>query len=642
MITPSWKIAVSISILAALTLFVAWYNGMHAENAGSPQAVITYHYDNLRTGWNSNEGTLTPSNVKSSFGLLHTVSLDEQVDAQPLVVPNQPITAGAHPGTYEVVYVATENNTVYAIDAANGTILLTRKLGTPVTQPLGCKNNSAVVGIDSTPVIDLSAKVMYVISYVAVVSGSTTVPTYFVHEMNLDNLTDKVPAVTVAASHALTNGKAYQFNAAYERQRPALLEANGNIYAGFGSFCDFKAGVTRGWVLGWHTGTLSSLNPVNKLTDTQVAPKSTYYLASVWMAGYGLASDSTGDIFFATGNSDPAHDVWDGVSDIQESVVRLSHSNLNTIVNIFAPTGEFTLDQHDSDLGAGGVLLLPAQPGSTPPLAVVAGKASPILYLLNRNTMTGKGKGILEQINLAPCFCGQSYFNDGTPHVVASTGTAVQLLNLKTGTSPTLTDVASASVDSGQDPGFFTSVSSSGSTNAIIWAVARPHPTSMNPSTSIKLYAFNTKPSGTSLPLLFLDANAGSWPHTGGDANIVPVVANGQVFVASYKQLSIFGLGTAMAGETPPPIAPNASSDPSHHEIFGTITRVNGSQFTLETRMGSLMQIEASAAIRNDLSIELEAGETVDVEGTFDSDGALVAGSVQRAKNSPDLWPPDL
>src|SRR5215469_8918302 len=642
MIMPSWKLGLSFTILAALTLFVAWYNAMQGENAISPEAVITYHYDNLRTGWNSNEGTLTPTNVISSFALLHTVSLDEQVDAQPLVVPNQSITGGAHPGTYEVVYVTTENNTIYAVDAASGTILLTRTLGTPVTQPLGCKNNSVVVGISSTPVIDLTAKVMYLISYVAVVSGSTTVPTYFIHELNLDNLTDKVPAVKVTASHTLTNGTTYQFNATNQRQRPGLLEANGNIYAGFGSFCDFKGGTTRGWILGWQKGTLTSLNPVNKLNDTQVAPKSTYYLASVWMAGYGLASDTTGDIYFATGNSDPTHDVWDGVTDIQESVVRLSHSDLNTIVNIFAPTNEFTLDQHDSDLGGGGVLLLPSQSGYTPPLAVIAGKNSPILYLLDRNTMTGKGKGILQQLNLASCLCGQSYFNDGAPHVVASAGSAVQLLNLKTGTSPTLTDVASASVDSGQDPGFFTSVSSSGSANAIIWAVARPHPTPQNPSTSIKLYAFNAKPSGTSLPLLFMDTNVGSWPHTSGDANIVPVVANGQVFVASYKQLSIFGLGTGMAGPTPPPIAPNVPSDPSQHEIFGTITRVNGSQFTLQTRTGSLMQVDASAAIQNQLSVELEAGETVDVQGTFDADGALLAASVQRAKNSPDLWPPDV
>jgi hypothetical protein len=205
-----------------------------------------------------------------------------------------------------------------------------------------------------------------------------------------------------------------------------------------------------------------------------------------------------------------------------------------------------------------------------------------------------------------------------------------------------LTIAASALVDSGQDPGFFTSISSSGSANAIIWAVARPHPTKTNPSTSIKLYAFNATPSGSSLPLLFTETNAGSWPFTGANANIVPVVANGHVFVASYKQLSIFGLGAAIAGPAPAPIAQNAPSGPSQHEIFGTITSTSGSQFTLQTRTGSLVQVDASAAIQNDLSIELEAGETVDVQGTFDAKGVLLASSVQHAKDSPDLWPADM
>src|SRR5262249_17928358 len=182
-----WKIGLLITILAALTLLVTWRKTMQPVNASSPQAVITYHYDNLRTGWNSNEQTLTPSNVKTSFSLMHTVSLDEQVDAQPLVVPNQSITAGTHPGTYEVVYVVAENNTIYAIDAASGTILLTRSLGAPVPKPLGCGNSSAVVGITSTPVIDLNAKVMYLISYINVTSGSTKVPTYFVHELKLND-----------------------------------------------------------------------------------------------------------------------------------------------------------------------------------------------------------------------------------------------------------------------------------------------------------------------------------------------------------------------------------------------------------------------------------------------------------------------
>src|ERR1019366_6134171 len=99
-------------------------------------AVTTYHYDNLRTGWNPQETTLTATNFPTNFGVIHTVSLDEQVDAQPLLVPGMTIAGGTH----DVAYVATENNTIYAIDASSGAILLSRNLGAPVPRPLGCGN----------------------------------------------------------------------------------------------------------------------------------------------------------------------------------------------------------------------------------------------------------------------------------------------------------------------------------------------------------------------------------------------------------------------------------------------------------------------------------------------------------------------
>ena len=106
-------------------------------------AIATYHYDNLRTGWNDNETTLNYSNVNASkFGLLHTVALDDQVDTQPLVIPNVTTTRGAKSGSaHDVVYVTTESNSVYAIDASSGTVLFQTNLGPPVPTPLGCNNN---------------------------------------------------------------------------------------------------------------------------------------------------------------------------------------------------------------------------------------------------------------------------------------------------------------------------------------------------------------------------------------------------------------------------------------------------------------------------------------------------------------------
>ena len=129
--------------------------------------VTTYHNNALRTGWNAAEKSLTSSVVGGfTFGLLHQVALDDQVDAQPLLVTGLSIGGAKH----DVVYVATEGNTIYAIDAASGAILVHANLGTPVSisqLPGGCNNNGNNVGIDSTPVIDLTSQTLYVIAYVS-------------------------------------------------------------------------------------------------------------------------------------------------------------------------------------------------------------------------------------------------------------------------------------------------------------------------------------------------------------------------------------------------------------------------------------------------------------------------------------------
>jgi hypothetical protein len=353
------------------------------------------------------------------------------------------------------------------------------------------------------------------------------------------------------------------------------------------------------------------------------------------MSGYGIASDSTGDVYFVTGNSDRNNNVWDGVTDIQESVVRLSHADLNAIAGLFAPTDEFVLDQHDRDYGSGGILLLPPQPGTTIPLAAAAGKEGN-LFLLDRNAMSGLGKGIVDEVAVGHCWCGPSYFNDGVGEIVTSGGSTVHLWKIQTSPSIKLISVATQQITSGQDGGFFTTISSAGVNNGIIWAVSRP-----SIDTNVKLYALNAKPSGTTLPILF-QAVAGAWPHTGGNANIVPVVANGRVFVASNQQLSIFGL----KGPNDVPVTPIsqaiAPSDSSQHEIFGTISSINGSELTVQTRTGALVQVDASAALANDQCIGLEVGETVDVIGTLDPNGVLLASSIQHAKDSPALWPADI
>ena len=224
-------------------------------------AITTYHYDNGRTGWNQTETILTPHNVaSSSFGVLETIPLDAQVDAQPLVVPNQLIKAGDFPGIHNVVYVASENNTIYAIDYDTGTVLLSPNFGPPVFTPIGCPVNPDV-GINSTPVLYLPTNTMYVMIYTMEANG----PVYRLHALGLGTLTDQAPPVVVAAAHTLSDGSTLDFDANYERQRPALLLANGNVYAGFGSFCDKGTNASRGWLLGWDAQTLAPL-PMNQIT----------------------------------------------------------------------------------------------------------------------------------------------------------------------------------------------------------------------------------------------------------------------------------------------------------------------------------------------------------------------------------------
>ena len=526
---------VSLRATFACLLFAASSSFAHG------QAVTTYHVDNNRTGWNSHETVLTPSNVgSSSFQLLKSVALNDQVDGQPLFVPGVNITAGSHQGQHDVVYIAAESNTIYAIDAESGTVLLNPNFGTAVHRPLGCGNNGPNVGINSTPVIDLSSNTMYVVIYTQDTSG----PTYRIHALDLGSLTDKVTAQVVVASHTLLDGTTFNFNATYQRQRPGLLLANGNIYAGFGSFCDLSANLSRGWLLGWQTGTLTPLAG-NQLMDTQVTSPDSFFLSAIWMSGYGPAADDAGNILFVTGNSDYSGTTYDGVSNIQESVVKVS-SDLTTVLDLFTPSNQASLDEADNDFGSGGVMVLPDQPGSTPHLAVAAGKVGS-MFLMNEDDLGGystQANNVLGTYNISGCWCGESYFvdpSDGLGRVVASGGQHVLVYKVQTSPKVKLVKASQSPgiVSTVQDPGFFTTISSNGTSNPIIWALSRPTSASGHP---IYLYAFNPESVTKGTMKQLAKVRAGAWTNTGGNANLVPLVANGQVFIASHNQLRVFGI----------------------------------------------------------------------------------------------------
>jgi hypothetical protein len=501
--------------------------------------ITTYHGDIFRTGWNSAETILTPREVAGkSFGLLRSFDLDDQVDAQPLVVSDQPIDG--RNSVSDVVYVVTEANSVYAFDPSTGEQLLHVNLGTPVPRailPGGCLNNGHTIGIASTPVIDLAHETLYVVAY-TLENGA---PVYRMHALNLRNLRDRVsPAPRIASVVNASQTDPVRFDAAVNRQRAGLVLANGNIYATFASFCDLKTSASRGWVMGWQQNTLKPI-PSRPLIDRKAAGSAAWFLSSIWMSGSAPAVDQAGRLYVVTGNRILGpNGAPPGEREMSESVAALS-GDLRMISEYFTPHDRDALDAGDMDFGSGGIMLLPDQDGPVPHLATAAGKDG-TLYLLDRDRMGGFNPNgadkVVGRYPIGGCFCAQSYFigHDGAGRVVTSGGTNVMVW--KVVTSPSAVRLERESVShslvSGQFPGFMTAVSSNGVDNAVIWAVS--HPPNDGPRT-ITLHAFDA----TNATRLFSQA-AGNWPNFDGTANVMPVVANGKVFVAAYRSLSIFGL----------------------------------------------------------------------------------------------------
>jgi hypothetical protein len=593
-------------------------------------AVTTHHYDTFRTGWNSHEVMLTPSLrppgpvAIQHFGLVRRVAVDDTVYAQPLIVPDVPIQWGASTAKHDIAYVVTENNSIYAIDANTGAILRTRHLGTAVSAiPNSCNNNGPRVGIESTPVIDVQRHAMYLIAFTEV--GGR--PVYRLHAIDLSTLNDQAPATTIAASHKLINGDTVNFNAADHRQRAALLLADGNIYAGFTSWCDTTP--ARGWLLGWRAFDLKPL-PFNTLTDQKASPSK---LASIWMAGSGIAAVS-GHLYFVTGNTN--QNGYDSAANLSESVVKVS-SGLAHLLDFFTPSNAHELDSGpnqdgkggDVDFGSGGVLLLPDQPGSVPHMAAAVGKDGR-LFLLNREHLGGFNATdqVLDTKPVGSCWCTSSYYLN---NIVSSGGSTIGVWHVNTGPTVNLVqEHASFDLGGSGDGGFFTSVSSNGANDVIIWAVSRSA-SAANGVPPPRLFAFEPVPGTYDLKLLFPlqppgvqpGYPAGRWDlpalvngtHSDANSTIVPVVANGHVYVASYRELDIFGFVNPV----------NELSSVS----AGVIVAVNGPWLTLRTDEGPELKVDVTVALREGVSTKLAVGTAVMVYGTVDAQGVIHAGVVK-------------
>jgi hypothetical protein len=650
----------SVDLLALILV------GLLSATSVFAQDVLTYHGDTLRTGWFSSETQLTTSNVNAkSFGLLHTVVLDGRVDAEPLYV-SQLAFNGKKARNF--VFVVTENNSLYRIDADKGTIVGHRKLGRAV--PYQYKNYDdnvfPVMGILGTPVIDRAAGIIYLVSD----TYNGKVDIFHLHAISITTIKDLVAPIVIKFGATLADGSTWTFNPKYHLQRPGLLEANGSIYVAFGSNGDTQPDQSRGSILRFDATSLAFLG--SDVTNTLRLNTNPYYLSSIWQSGFGIASDSNGDIYFSTGNSDPYTPSYSTSFNRPDSVVHLT-GDLTALVDSFTPSDYFQLDQGDTDLGSGGAMLLPDQPGSTPHLLVAGGKDGRT-FLLNRDNLGGYTENgpdnVLQAVNQGECWCGPAYFvgSDGNPYVITGGGNGITSWKL-TAPAAQLIQQTSApwSVTDGLPDygGAIPVVSSNGTTagTAIAWLVQRPSSSSdSNPGTPVTLQAFDASNLGTQL----ISLPAGTWTHAvNSNADLVPTVANGKVYVASNMQLQIFGLLSASRGEqsvvaqglqpsqpdaiTCPPDEAVAAAIPrstaslgnSPHQFSGTVCRLDGDQLHLALRSGRSISLDIATAFAKHRRIVLSPGRTVHVRVRIDAKGVAYGERISPTHTLSPLTPTD-
>ena len=565
--------------VCAVGLCLAFFVG----SAHAQASYTTQHNDNMRTGDNLSETILNQSNVKvSTFGMLFKETVDDQVYATPLYVPNLTINGAGH----NAVFVATVNNTVYAFDAdKGGAALWSRNFGTPpnhtqVGQGGSCgpgNYNDFVgnIGIVGTPVIDASSDTMYFVA--RTVSGTTFTQT--LHAISILTGADRASNPSVVISGGA-------FNAKDNNQRPALTFANSKVYIAWSSHCDVTP--YNGFVMAYTASTLAQAAVFN---DTSTGGANGQ--AGIWQSGQGLNVDSSGNIYVMTGNG-----TWDGSSNFGESFVKLNPTNL-TVEDYFTPSDYASLNSGDVDLGSAGGLLIP---GTS--LIVGGGKAA-IFYLLNTGNMgheTGSDTGAVQEFKIGNASCGSGEIH-GSPvyYDSSSLGPLIYVwsdndymheFKFNGSTFPSTTPYASSSMTDAEcgDPGVMLSVSADGNNDstAIVWGNGVLSGDAGHGTVPGILRAFNA--TNVNQELWDSQQNA-SRDSCGNFAKYAyPAVVNGKVYLGSFGtanagsgQLCVYGLITPVTegpyGGTPAAIPGTVQAenyDTGGQGVGYSVTSTNG------------------------------------------------------------------
>ena len=493
--------------------------------------VTTYHYDSSRMGQNTKETILTPSNVNSTkFGKLFSVTVDGQVYAQPLYLANVSIGGGTH----NVVFVATEHDSLYAIDANVGTMywhisLIPAGGSTVPSSALACSDIAPEVGITSTPVIDTGTHTIYVVTK-AKVNGI-----YVQHLHAIDVVT-----------HAEKFGgprliQASGFDAFRENNRPGLVLENGHVIIAWASLCDVTP--YHGWIISYKASTLAREAVYNSTPNGGEG--------GVWQSGAAGAVDSNGNIYFATGNGS----FNSTQKNFGNTILKLGppSAGIFPLVDWFTPHNQSSLNGGDTDLGSGGVLLLPDLPAGSAHqhLLVQAGKEGTI-YLIDRSQMGHYCSGctrdsqIVQEISTGHSIFGAPAFWNNKVYFWGK-GDVLKAYSFNANGSGLLSSSPIAkSTISYLFPGATPTISANGNTNGIVWSLDTSGAEANSPAV---LRAHNA--SNVAIEIYNSKQAANGRDNPGGAVKFsVPVVANGKVYVGGKGRLTVYGLLATVATPT--------------------------------------------------------------------------------------------
>ena len=500
--------------------------------------VVTYHYDNLRTGQNTSETILTTANVNSTqFGKLGEFMVAGKVDAQPLYLSNVSIPGV---GTKNVLYVATEHGCVFAFDADSISGSTSKALWTTSTtlsgevpsDDRGCNQVTPEIGITSTPVIDRTRGAIYVVAVSKNASGN------YIHRIHALDLTTGAElfggpttiTATFPGGGAGSSGGNVVFDPSQYNERPGLLELNGTIFTTWGSHCD--AGSYTAWVMSFSAATLKQTAVLNLVPNGSDG--------GIWMAGAAPAVDAAGNIYFIIGNGTFDTTLnssgFPSRGDCGNCFAKISSTPPLPLLDYFTPSNTMTESDGDIDFGSGGPLLLPDltdATGATRHLAVGSGKDAKI-YVVDRDNM-GKfnagGDAIYQEIPSALAggeFGKPSYFNNTVYYGgISDKLKAFPVSNAKLATTPSTQSSTQFAY-----PGTTPSISANSTANGIVWAVE-------NGSTGV-LHAYDA----TNLTRELYNSNqaANGRDQFADNKFVTPMVANGRVYVGTPTSVAVFGL----------------------------------------------------------------------------------------------------